>query len=119
MDQVNNRWQRPGDMTNYPSLMLGTQSNSLGGNAFLTSKTAFTLQAITIGYTLPKTLLNRAGIESMRLYATVDNTWLWSARRGFDPRIDNLSNDLSGGRVSNSNVYPEMRTYSFGININF
>ncbi|MCL2682451.1 MAG: SusC/RagA family TonB-linked outer membrane protein [Bacteroidales bacterium] len=111
MDQANNAWQRPGDQTNFPMLMNGGQANGLGGTAFLTNKSAFTLQSIIIGYTLPKTLLSRAGIESARVYATVDNTWLWSARRGFDPRVS-----VGGG----SGVqYPEMRTYSLGININF
>ncbi|MDR0437548.1 MAG: SusC/RagA family TonB-linked outer membrane protein [Bacteroidales bacterium] len=119
MDQVNNRWQNPGDLTNYPILVTGagtvhgpSQLNGLAGTAFLTSKSAFTLQTISVGYTFPKTLLNRAGIESLRVYATVDNTWLWSARKGFDPR-----SSISGGGAAT--LYPEMRTYSLGLNINF
>ncbi|MCL2028434.1 MAG: SusC/RagA family TonB-linked outer membrane protein, partial [Bacteroidales bacterium] len=108
-DQANNRWQKPGDVTNFAGLNRNMQTQA--DDFAYTTKSAFALQSIGLGYTVPKSILNRYKIEGMRIYATVDNTAFWSARRGFDPRIS-----VGGGT---SMQFPEQRTYSLGININF
>jgi hypothetical protein len=57
MDQVNNRWKNPGDLTNYPKLQWGQPAIEFADRAY-TSRSAFALQSISLGYTLPRTLLS-------------------------------------------------------------
>ena len=73
----------------------------------------FSIRNITLGYTLPKNLMQKFGIEKLRIYATADNLALWSKRQGFDPRVAMAgSDDEYGG-------YSPMRVISGGINLTF
>lgn len=110
-DVVKNRWTTPGQITDVPKLQYNLQNQNAQSDRFLTSKTAFTLQNVTIGYTLPKSIAKKLDIEALRVYASGDNLLLISARKGFDPR-------LSIGAGSGFN-YSAMRTFTLGVNLNF
>ncbi|MCL2027394.1 MAG: SusC/RagA family TonB-linked outer membrane protein [Bacteroidales bacterium] len=109
-DLADNRWQKPGDLTNYPKLEYGAGNMEMANRAY-TSKSAFALQSVSLGYNVPNSFLSRYGIERLRVYATVDNTALWSARSGFDPRVS-----VGGGAEMD---FPDQRTYSLGLNVTF
>ena len=73
----------------------------------------FSIRNITLGYTLPKNLTQKLGVEKLRIYATADNLGLWSKRQGFDPRVAMAgADDEYGG-------YSPMRVISGGINLTF
>lgn len=69
---------------------------------------------VTIGYTLPKSILSKVGMSSVRVYASADNPFYISAKKGVDPSMSIL-----GGFEVGQYVYPNMRTFSLGVNINF
>ena len=69
------------------------------------------LQNISLGYTLDSSLIESAGLNSMRLYLLADNVHVWSKRKGYDPR-------QSYTGVSSSNYSP-IRTISLGLNVAF
>ncbi len=69
---------------------------------------------ISIGYNIPKKLLEKVKMSSMRVYATADNLFYKSAKQGVDPSMSVL-----GGFEVGQYVYPNMRTISIGVNINF
>lgn len=62
---------------------------------------------IQIGYTLPASLLRRAGIGNCRIYASSENIATITSYRGLDP-------EMNGNR---SDAYPINKSYSIGINI--
>lgn len=63
---------------------------------------------ITLGYTLPKSLLKRAKIENVHFYVSGENLFEHS----------NLKVKLDPEGLGGS-IYPFQRTYSFGLNFNF
>lgn len=69
------------------------------------------LRNITLGYTLPDNLLNRANISSLRLFVKGDNLLTWGSAkdRGTDPE-----QSLSG---TTNNRFPIVKTVSFGIQL--
>ena len=69
---------------------------------------------ISVGYTVPKAILDRVKMSSMRIYASADNPFYVSAKKGVDPSMS-----LLGGFEVGQYVYPNMRTFSLGVNINF
>ncbi len=69
---------------------------------------------ISIGYSVPKSLLSKINMSSMRFYASADNLFYVSAKKGVDPSMSIL-----GGFEVGQYVYPNMRTFSLGLNINF
>lgn len=74
---------------------------------FLTSRTHLSIDNLTLGYTFPKAWLDKVNLGSLRVYAVADNVWLFSARKGFDPRF------------SRSVGYKAMRTISGGLTLSF
>lgn len=99
----------------YPIWNANNTSNSYTqtSDAHLISASYFSIRNITLGYTLPSSLMKRWGIGSIRVFATGDNLALFSKRQGFDPRVS-----MSGGN-DDYGGYSPMRTITGGINITF
>lgn len=77
----------------------------------------FRLQSATLGYTLPKNLLNNLGVNRLRFYVTGENLFVINGYRGIDPEIG--VSGLSEPGIDKGNVYPMPRTFSFGLNLSF
>jgi TonB-linked SusC/RagA family outer membrane protein len=66
------------------------------------------LKNVTLGYTVPKNLLNGLGL---RIHAGVENLLTITGYSGFDPEVGNYGLDAG--------TYPVARTFNVGINLNF
>ncbi|QTV07035.1 SusC/RagA family TonB-linked outer membrane protein [Faecalibacter bovis] len=69
------------------------------------------LQNISLGYTFKKGLVDNLGLTALRVYALADNVWVWSKRKGYDPR-------MSYTGISDT-TYSPIRTISAGVNFAF
>lgn len=68
------------------------------------------LKNVTLGYTLPKAWLGKAGIERVRFYISGENLCeLQHLKVNLDPEALD----------SNSKTYPLQRSFTFGVNLNF
>ncbi|MBQ9092940.1 MAG: TonB-dependent receptor [Prevotella sp.] len=70
----------------------------------------FKIKNITLGYSLPKSVLNKINMTRFRIYATVQNPFIWSKSdmlKGMDP--ENNASDK----------FPLYRTLVFGVNASF
>lgn len=70
----------------------------------------FKIKNITLGYTLPKSVLNKINMTRFRVYATIQNPFIWSKSsllKGMDP--ENNASDQ----------FPLYKTIVFGINASF
>jgi len=73
---------------------------------------------LTLGYTLVKSLLQRAKISGVRIYGTVNNVYTITGYSGYDPEVNTRrSNPLTPG--VDLAGYPRGRTWLIGANINF
>ena len=75
---------------------------------------------ITLGYTFPKGLLEKAKIENIRLYMNIQNLYTFTKYSGYDPEVGASTQDSSGLTFGVDNGrYPSPMTCSFGVNITF
>ena len=65
---------------------------------------------ITLGYTFPKSIINKIGCKHLRLYATVTNPFVFTKYKGFDPEWADAAAKNDG---------PSTITYQFGASIKF
>lgn len=72
------------------------------------------LKNIQLGYTLPKSWTNKVFISSLRVYVAAENLLTLTGYEGFDPEI---SYDASAG--IDRGIYPQARTFTLGVNLNF
>lgn len=69
------------------------------------------IRTISLGYTVPESVVRRIGGESLRLYATAQDPFLFTSYEGFDPESNN-----AGGTGAGS---PSYWTLLFGANVSF
>ena len=109
---IKNRWTPENTNTDVPRVQEGYQYANQLSDRFLEKNTAISLKNATLGYTLPKSLVTSAGIQSARVYVVGDNLFLWTERRGLDPR-QYMSGSLKAA------AYSPIRTISVGVNVKF
>jgi TonB-linked SusC/RagA family outer membrane protein len=69
------------------------------------------LKSLIVGYSLPASVIKKAGLERIRVYFSGNDLWESThIKDGFDPEM---------GETSQNAGYPFARTWSFGVNIGF
>lgn len=76
------------------------------------------LNTLTLGYTLPATLLNKVGIQNLRFYVTGYNLFCWTNYSGYDPEVSTIRKTNLTPGVDYS-AYPKSRQFVVGFNLNF
>lgn len=118
---VLNRWQKAGDVTNIPRPVLN--DNISNGSATPISENVekgdfMRVRNIALGYNFKNDLLRKANISSLRLYAQVQNAFLFTNYTGADPEIStNRNSNIAPGVDRNST--PQARSFTLGASINF
>lgn len=109
--RVLNRWTGEGTSNEVPrAIYSDPNKNTRNSDRFIENGKYLRLKNVTIGYTIPESLLNRAGFGSVRVYFSGQNLITWTKYTGFDPEVI--------GGVDNSN-YPITRNLSLGIDVRF
>jgi len=109
-----NAWQKPGDVTDVPLMDVGrTAQHGAMSTRWLQKASYLNISAINLSYRLPADLLSRAGIARARVFASAENLYFWSARKGFNPVGGNLTT------VSANSAYTHARIVNFGVNFGF
>jgi hypothetical protein len=89
---------------------VGAPTNTENSTRFLEDASYFRLKNMQIGYTLPKEITKKAHIERCRFYVSATNLFTVTKYQGYDPEV--------GSGVDYGN-YPQSRTWTFGLNLNF
>lgn len=109
-------WSETNTSSNIPRFQYAVKDADTGANdisdRFLTNASTLTLQNINIGYTLPKRLVAKLGLTNVRVYASGENLYYWSKRKGFDPRG-------SFWGSSSETSYAQVRTFTGGLTVQF
>lgn len=115
-EDVLKSWSVGNQGSNLPRYQFGDEDAGALSSRFLTKANYLNLQNLSVGYTLPANITRKAKIEKARVYMNASNVWLWSARRGLDPRTA-MINSVYGS--SNASYYSTVRTISAGVNVTF
>lgn len=107
-----NAWSETNTTSNIPRLQYNDTYANYASDRWLTSGSYLSLQSVNLGYTLPTRLVRSLGLTKVRLYGSADNVYLWSKRKGLDPRTS-----FTG--APSSQMYAFVRTISGGITLTF
>ncbi|GGD20799.1 SusC/RagA family TonB-linked outer membrane protein [Hyunsoonleella pacifica] len=101
-----NAWSQPGDISDFPRLTLRNNNFNDRSTRWLFKNDYLRLKALTVGYNLPRDVLERIGLNQFRLYLQADNLITWQTHKGIDPEqsFSGLTNNRS----------PLQRTLTFG-----
>jgi hypothetical protein len=115
------RWQKAGDQTDIPKPIFG--DNISNGSSFPLDINVFKadfvkLRTLTLGYNLPKTLLDKVKISSARFYVSGNNLLILTKYPGPDPEVSSNGNGSSNFGIDRNTV-ANQRTITVGLNIGF
>lgn len=105
-------WRNPGDITNIPAANSDYQLGNT--NYFLENGGFWRLRNIRVSYEVPKSLLGKSKVTSLRVFAQGQNLYTYTKYRGYDPELPPTEQSVHQGAV-----YPPLKTVTFGINIGF
>ena len=85
------------------------------------------MKTLELGYTLPKVWIAKAKMQSVRIYAAMENLFTITKYKGYTPDLGVVDADgagTSGGsgvmtRGCDDGRYPMARTITFGLQVNF
>ncbi len=105
-------WQNPGDVTSRPQGLVGgnNQANS-SSTRYLEDGSFVRLRNVTLGYSLPQSILGNTGLHGVNIYVTGQNLWISTDYTGFDPEMDENGSEFFR--------YPVGRTFTFGLDLTF
>ncbi len=105
-------WKNPGDVTNVPRLQYSNSNLYATSDYFLISSDYLNIRNITLNYDFPKQITSRLGVSQSSVFATVENLYMFTARKGMNPTF-NFSGTQDGF------AYLPSRSIIFGINLQF
>jgi TonB-linked SusC/RagA family outer membrane protein len=118
-----NRWQKPGDKTNVPKLVYNSSNfSSTTSTRFLYKGDYLRLRNVTLGYTLPSSVVKRLHLTSLRVYARGTNLWTktYDKNLTLDPEQGGSSSIGSSTTVGTGNLNVLYnKAFTAGINIGF
>lgn len=89
----------------------GYSSRTIEDGSFLRLKT------VSLGYNIPKQLLDKLKIKTARIFLSGQNLYTWTKYKGLDPEVSTYNSVLTGG--FDYSAYPRARTVAFGANVSF
>ncbi len=112
------RWMEPGDVTDIPRASLENLNWREYSSRWLEDGSYLRLKSVTLGYNFSPDITRRLGMNSLRLYVQGTNLLTFTNYTGLDPEVNqNARNPLVAG--SDFGTHPQLRTVSFGINLEF
>ncbi|HEX9152387.1 MAG TPA: SusC/RagA family TonB-linked outer membrane protein, partial [Flavobacterium sp.] len=110
-------WTPENPNTDFPRIVKGTTLNSRGdSDRFLENGDFIRLKYIGFGYNLPENLLKKVGLTNVRFSLSAQNVITITKYLGLDPEFSNGNIFERGADISS---FPNLKTYSFGVEFSF
>lgn len=92
----------------YPRPIIGSKQNQQVQTRYLQNAAYIRLKNLQIGYTIPRNVIQKIGLQKVRVFFSGDNLWTGTKMsKNFDPEL----------LYQNGMTYPLSRTLSCGVNI--
>lgn len=97
----------------YPRIDFSTNKNQYRQSGYLQNAAYIRMKNIQLGYTFPRSWMNKVKVDNLRVYVSGDNLLTISDITGiFDP-------ETLGGSWGAGKLYPLQKTLSFGLSLSF
>ena len=110
------RWTPTNTNTTVPRAVFNdpNQNNRISSH-YIENGSYMRIKLLTLGYTLPQSLLTTLHSQRIRVYVSAQNLATFTKYTGFDPELGNQGNSLGVDR----GIYPQARVFLAGVNLGF
>lgn len=110
------RWTPENPTSDIPATYTSA-SNNVISSRIIEDGSYLRLKTVTLGYTLPKRVLQRQNISTARIYVAAQNLWTLTGYSGYDPEVSIRNSALTPG--IDYSAYPRAIAVNFGVNVTF
>ena len=104
------RWTPETPNAKYPRLAFGQNNNQQASQFWMKNASYLRVKNVQLGYTLPNSTIDRIGINRLRLFVNGSNLFSFDKFwEGYDVEAP----------VGVGNYYPQVKVYTFGLDITF
>lgn len=114
VEELMDRWQEPGDITNVPKVLYTSSDySSSTSSRFLFDGDYLRLKDVAIGYNLPSSIVNKIRFSGVSIFARGTNLLTWVKDKGlkYDPEV--------GADGFTMLTTPPVKSIVFGVNLKF
>ena len=116
-----NYWKNPGDTNVLPNPMFGNEAQQ-NSDRWLQKGDYIRLRNLTLGYSIPRDLISKMGLQSFRVFVQGQNLWTFAPYFNGDPEVG-IGSGETGNSVGFGNYnlysYPQTQSLSVGVDIKF
>ena len=117
-------WSPENTGSNIPRLSTASTDDPGSGSQtpmdrFLTGASYLALNNITLGYTLPASVVSTLKMKGIRVYVAGENLFVTTKRKGLDPRYNFGIGSMTSGQGRASGDYSSMRSITAGLTLTF
>jgi hypothetical protein len=121
-DLVGDRWKNPGDNALLPKWSNDDYSSTRKASDFYVFDNDYLrLRNVTLGYNLPKSLLEKLTLSNVRIFVSGDNllTFGSAKNRYSDPETGLSGNNYNGNADTDNGIQGSRRVYTGGLQVSF
>ena len=110
------RWTGEGSSNSFPRLVQNDPNKNFTNPSdfYLEDGDYFRIKVLQLGYSLPASLIRKAGLQKARIYVMSENLLTFTKYSGYDPEIGG-----GAGAGIDRGIYPQARSFMLGINLGF
>ncbi|MDL2208569.1 TonB-dependent receptor [Parabacteroides sp. OttesenSCG-928-O15] len=105
------RWTYENQKAEYPRLIKDDTRTNLHSDFYVEDASYLRLKNVELGYTIPKQIISKIGIDYVRVYGSVQNAFTITNYKGFDPE--------KAVSETRSWAFPQVQIVTIGLNVNF
>lgn len=113
------RWTTTNRITDIPRAIGGGNINNVRNSTrFVEDGSYLRLKSLTLAYNINPKKLERMKIQKLSLYVTGQNLLTFTKYSGFDPEVNAFGRSATELGIDYG-TYPQSRTITFGVNVEF
>lgn len=117
-------WTTPGQITNIPQARFYQNNGAQQSSRYIVDGSFTRVRNVTLGYTLPRAVLDRIKMDRVRIYASALNLFTFTDYPYWDPEVNNDFENTTnaGANIGLGNDFytpPQPKTFLVGVNIGF
>lgn len=115
-----NRWTETNRQAEYPSAYWQLNNTNFWNSDKMVFDGSFMkIKQVQVGYTFPKSLVNKASISNLRVYVSLDNFFTFTKYPGMDPEASSTSSGSNSGIGIDQGFFPNAKNILLGLSLAF
>jgi hypothetical protein len=113
-------WSEDNKNAKLPRVSITSANNVQNSTFWMRSAAYLRLKNIQLGYHIPQVFVKKVGLQSAFVYINGQNVFTQTNfYQGYDPEINYDASSSDGVTLGKGGFYPQVKTFTFGVDLKF